>query len=238
MRFRENPEILKHDHHKSYIQDMFFDMFWWKKSGDHHLGGKKPCKQWDKLPTSPGAGFLPSTVCFDTNPFLIDTGNIFTSLSFPWKMFSTALKLPLSRFLPWFPGARGSLHGVLKEAREKNRWKIAMWVVTKTHPGCLLYMTWLDPRILGGHVLQPLKRSFCLPIPKRSTGHRWTLSNGNNLRLRLVQVPSLQLTASRSWKWIYINGWFGDDPFQLGDSAYFQVCSFWGRVENTDYIWV
>jgi len=29
----------------------------------HHLGCVKPCKHWDKLPTSTGAGFLPSTVC-------------------------------------------------------------------------------------------------------------------------------------------------------------------------------
>ena len=28
----------------------------------HHLGCIKPCKYWDKLPTSTGAGFLPSTV--------------------------------------------------------------------------------------------------------------------------------------------------------------------------------
>ena len=28
----------------------------------HHLGCMKPCKSWDKLPTSTGAGFLPSTV--------------------------------------------------------------------------------------------------------------------------------------------------------------------------------
>ena len=28
----------------------------------HHLGCTKPCKQWDKLPTSTGAEFLPSTV--------------------------------------------------------------------------------------------------------------------------------------------------------------------------------
>ena len=25
-----------------------------QKSGDHHLGCKKPCKYWDKLPTSTG----------------------------------------------------------------------------------------------------------------------------------------------------------------------------------------
>ena len=29
----------------------------------HHLGCMKPYKQWDKLPTSTGAGFQPSTVC-------------------------------------------------------------------------------------------------------------------------------------------------------------------------------
>ena len=28
----------------------------------HHLECIKPCKYWDKLPTSTGAGFLPSTV--------------------------------------------------------------------------------------------------------------------------------------------------------------------------------
>ena len=28
----------------------------------HHLGSLKPCKHWDKLPTSTGAGFQPSTV--------------------------------------------------------------------------------------------------------------------------------------------------------------------------------
>ena len=33
-----------------------------QKSGVHHLGCRKPCKYWDKLPTSSGAGFLPSTV--------------------------------------------------------------------------------------------------------------------------------------------------------------------------------
>jgi len=29
---------------------------------NNHLGCIKPCKQWDKLPTSSGAGILPSTV--------------------------------------------------------------------------------------------------------------------------------------------------------------------------------
>ena len=28
----------------------------------HHLGSIKPYEHWDKLPTSTGAGFLPSTV--------------------------------------------------------------------------------------------------------------------------------------------------------------------------------
>ena len=32
----------------------------------HHLGCKKPCKYWDKVPTSTGAGFRPSTVSFIT----------------------------------------------------------------------------------------------------------------------------------------------------------------------------
>ncbi len=27
---------------------------WWKESGDHHLGCIKPCKAWEKLPTSTG----------------------------------------------------------------------------------------------------------------------------------------------------------------------------------------
>ena len=33
-----------------------------RKSGVHHLGCRTPWKYWDKLPTSSGAGFLPSTV--------------------------------------------------------------------------------------------------------------------------------------------------------------------------------
>ena len=33
-----------------------------QESGDHHLGCIKPDKYWDKLPTSTGAEFLPSTV--------------------------------------------------------------------------------------------------------------------------------------------------------------------------------
>jgi len=33
-----------------------------QKSGDHHLECvPNPVKRWDKLPTSTGAGFLPST---------------------------------------------------------------------------------------------------------------------------------------------------------------------------------
>ena len=40
--------------------------FWWfggyRNPIPNHLGCIKPCNYWDKLPTSSGAGFLPSTV--------------------------------------------------------------------------------------------------------------------------------------------------------------------------------
>ena len=43
-----------------------------QKSGDHHLGRKEPCKQWDKLPTPTGLWspdfWLPSTVSFKYTP--------------------------------------------------------------------------------------------------------------------------------------------------------------------------
>ena len=43
----------------------------------HHLGCMKPCKQWDKLPTSTGAGFLSSTVACQTSAlwcYIIEIG--------------------------------------------------------------------------------------------------------------------------------------------------------------------
>ena len=35
----------------------------------HHLGCMKPYKQWEKLPTSTGAGFQPSTVSLGPGNF-------------------------------------------------------------------------------------------------------------------------------------------------------------------------
>ena len=46
---------------------MFFLWYcWWFRNPKQPPGMVlKPCKSWDKLPTSTGAGFLPSTVCCD-----------------------------------------------------------------------------------------------------------------------------------------------------------------------------
>ena len=38
----------------------------------HHLGCMKPYKYWDKLPTSTGAGFQPSTVVYPSDDYSLD----------------------------------------------------------------------------------------------------------------------------------------------------------------------
>ena len=52
------------------IYGVFFSTFWVNTVDGseilHHVGFIKPCKQWDKLPTSTGAGFLLSKVCQDS----------------------------------------------------------------------------------------------------------------------------------------------------------------------------
>jgi len=42
----------------------------------NHLGFKKPCKYWGKLPSSTGAGFEPSINSMSTPGKLVEYGNI------------------------------------------------------------------------------------------------------------------------------------------------------------------
>ena len=96
------------------------EICWWKKSGDHCLGYRKPCKQWDKLPRKTAAWFLPSTVwrgndCSwtDSFPHWME-GNYMKLLrrrdgSHPPKLHPTGhLLVSPSNSIPIYPGTRAA----------------------------------------------------------------------------------------------------------------------------------
>ena len=69
---------------RSFTVEMFFcDQYWdtvidGSKILNNHQGCMKPCKWWDKLPTSTGAGFFKSIVWLLKDFFCMDDRNMYT----------------------------------------------------------------------------------------------------------------------------------------------------------------
>ena len=85
---------------------------------NNHLGCIEPCKQWDNLPTSTGAGFCPSTVClhdigyFSAARFTEDLQELECWIERPTDPFPTESSsreltgaLLAAGYLPWKVGA-------------------------------------------------------------------------------------------------------------------------------------